>query len=553
MTFQHIFARPVSAVMTFVLMLGLFAFVPLAHAAQVEMEFSPVPDSEYKIHEGGNFHSTVAISNMTDDVNVHFYVKGPLGEPGEAEELIESHWYISPGEYTFVWDGKMSGGYVPSGTYEIRMEGDALIDTDPDDITHEVEVEGAAHFTVTGLDDPYYTTSGSDFEMNVHLDTLNDSCPRLRLGPTGEPNETAEIQLDLTTGDYIFTWNGEYDGGEAPAGEYTYHLFNDLCGYEAEVMGTFMVSNDPFPAAPAISGLGMTIDPFSPDDDGNQDTSTVTFDLDVPSPYTEADVTISIENESNVEVRKLKDEETTSAGTVNAIWDGKETGGSIVSDGTYTVIVTASTAGGSDTQETTVEVDTSGAEPEPEDACAGYSDVPASHPDCDAIEYVQSIGAMTGNPDGTFAPNEVLQRDQVAKISLETFDLFNDAADYCDGTAAFPDVTSSQWSYQYICRGVDLDMITGYESGADAGFYRPARSVNRVEFLALILRNVNENMPSNNSSSYNDVPQGEWYSGYAKYAYDHSLFVGNNLNPTQQVTRVEVAEVLLKLHDQGKI
>ncbi len=188
----------------------------------------------------------------------------------------------------------------------------------------------------------------------------------------------------------------------------------------------------------------------------------------------------------------------------------------------------------------------------PTDYCAGFSDVSETDSDCDAIEYVKSIGAMTGNPNGTFEPAANLQRDQVAKISLETFDLFSSSKNYCSGNP-FPDVTTNEWSYQYICRGVALGMITGYASGADAGYYRPARSVNRVEFLALILRNVDETMPGLNSSSYKDVAAGLWYSGYAKYSYDNSLFTGASLYPDRFVTRREVAKAIFQLHELGKI
>jgi len=160
---------------------------------------------------------------------------------------------------------------------------------------------------------------------------------------------------------------------------------------------------------------------------------------------------------------------------------------------------------------------------------------------------------MTGNPDGTFAPNGLLQRDQIAKIALETFSKYVDGTDYCGGTDPFPDVTNSAWSYQYICRGKDIGMITGYLGGADAGFYRPGRSVNRVEFLALLLRNLSDAMPSNSSTSYSDVATGQWYSGYARYSMDNSLFTGSNLFPTQATTRVEVASVIFKLHNLGKI
>ncbi|MFH1533806.1 MAG: S-layer homology domain-containing protein [Nitrospirota bacterium] len=185
--------------------------------------------------------------------------------------------------------------------------------------------------------------------------------------------------------------------------------------------------------------------------------------------------------------------------------------------------------------------------------CANYTDVLDTDPDCEAIAYMQSIDAMTGNPDGTFAPDGYLQRDQIAKISLETFELFDDSEDYCGGENPFPDVNSSDWAYQHICRGVELGMIYGYSGGEDEGYYRPARDVGRVEFLALILRNVSDSMPDDSLSSYDDVDGGNWFSGYAKYSYDNSLFDGNTLFPAQPTTRLEVARHVYELYLLGKI
>ena len=302
----------------------------------------------------------------------------------------------------------------------------------------------------------------------------------------------------------------------------------------------------PMVDAPVISNLDVLVDPFSPDGDGTQDSTTLGFSLN-----TEADVTVEVKTSTDTPVVTLATSETKN-GSVSYGWDGKGAGNTDLEEGMYKFVVMATNTGGSDTQEVSVEISYDEA-PAPGGQCAGYTDVSASHSSCDAIEYVQSIGAMTGNPDGTFAPNELLQRDQVAKISLETFGLFNDTEDYCNGTDPFPDVPPAQWSYQYICRGVDVGMITGYEGGADAGFYRPARQVNRVEFLALILRNLSDTMPADSSTSYSDVEANQWFSGYARYSLDNDLFAGPNLMPTNGTKRVEVADVLYKLHNAGKI
>ena len=383
--------------------------------------------------------------------------------------------------------------------------------------------------------DPSSLTDGNVLCDPLYAGVVYNDPDDVKLGEGSECIDKGKDVGSMVSHDYYGT-SRPLDGDDAGGAQY------DPGAYEAPAVVA------PATTAPTISGLGASPSTFSPDADGTDDSTEVTFDIDQ-----NADVTVTVLDASDVEVVKLSDNLAMSAGSVSVDWDGKNASSDVVEDGTYKVKVDASNAGGDDTATVNVEVDNS-EEPEPsEEGCGGYSDVPASHSDCDAIEYVQSIGAMTGNPDGTFEPMAYLQRDQVAKISLETYSLFNDSSDYCQGNDPFPDVPVAQWSYQYICRGVDLGMITGYLEGDDAGFYRPSRSVNRVEFLALILRNNSDTMPSTSSSSYDDVESGQWYSGYAKYSYDNSLFEGNDLKPTMFTKRVEVARVIYKLDQLGKL
>jgi len=291
------------------------------------------------------------------------------------------------------------------------------------------------------------------------------------------------------------------------------------------------------------------VNPFSPNNDGYQDKTTVSFTLN-----TTAEVTMNVRNADNVVIKTLLNKASKSAGTVNAIWDGKDTNGNVVSDGEYKISLGVVNSGGNISNTTTVSVDTSVDPVNPPAAkCSGFTDVLASDADCKYITFVKNEGIMTGNDDGTFAKNDLLQRDQAAKISLETFNLFNGNTDYCGGSAAFPDVLKAQWSYQYVCRGKNLGMITGYQDGVDAGKYLPARTVSRVEAYALIFRNLNDVMPADNQPSYIDVALNQWFTGFAKYAMDHSLFAGSYLYPTDQVTRLEMAQLLYKLDQLNKL
>lgn len=190
------------------------------------------------------------------------------------------------------------------------------------------------------------------------------------------------------------------------------------------------------------------------------------------------------------------------------------------------------------------------AESSPED-CGDYIDMLKDDPDCEAIEYVTMIGAMTGYDNGAFGPEDFMRRDQMAKVSLRAFQLFDEGEDYCGGENPFPDVSKENKLYQYICRGKQTGMITGYLGGEDEGLFKPDRYFVLVEFWALLLRNLDEVMPA--GVSFEGFETDEWYSGYAKYVADYDLYEGPMPDPNQLVSRRDVADFIYQLHKTGKL
>lgn len=182
--------------------------------------------------------------------------------------------------------------------------------------------------------------------------------------------------------------------------------------------------------------------------------------------------------------------------------------------------------------------------------CSGFDDVSINDSDCEAIEFLKEQGAMTGDGSGRFNQDRFLQRDELTKIALMVFELYQ-LENYCRGELPFPDVTSEDWSYQYVCRAKQLGLVTGYLEGPDAGFFRPERSINRIEFLTLLLRELDEEI-NVGAYMYADTDLGEWYSRYAAYSKKYELFPGVELSPTSYVTREEAARIIFKLHQLGK-
>lgn len=463
------------------------------------------------------------------------------------------------------WDGKgntgtYNGQYVPDGTYTFDVLSHVATPPDTEKTKTFVLAKSIAP-AVSWVSQPgavYYTGSGS-YTVNYSLvkNTAISSVVRLTInGPqNNNPQDVVVAELKNADGNYTMSWDGKINGSTAPAGQYTYSLQPEgsIDGFGAlgnSLTGSFTVNNGTAPQ-PVLSGVSATPNPFDPNA-GN-----INFSYTLAGSTGNSTIMAAVYKSGDNTAVATWTFGSQSSGSNSVLWSGKDSNSKVTADGAYIFKVW-----GNDGSFQIIPMQTSftvaakalpDPTPVPSDKCAGYTDINKSDSDCAAFTYLQGLGAMTGNPDGTFAPGQVLQRDQVTKIILVTFNKFNANSNYCNSGNPFPDVTSNAWSYQYICRGVGLGMITGYKSGIDAGFYRPDRGVSRVEFLALLLRNLSDSMPSNSIPSFSDVEINQWFSGYARYALDNDLFSGSKLYPTASTTRREVAEIIYKLHQAGKV
>lgn len=550
---------------TITLIMGLSMFAPMALAANpliTNVTYDPVPfyfdvpnqsavlTIDYDYNTGG-YPTGPVIEQIRDEQNNIVYEFGAIGADSKAT-----------GHYTLQWDGKIKNGgiedgaFVGGGKYKIYLNSETA--SPPPAIYNSplFDVSRALAPELTLVSQPpsqYYTTGGGDFTVNYNLKKGSGSNIGITLkitGPSTAPTDKSVLDTQNADGNYTISWDGKMNGNAtAPAGSYTYTLTGTTAVGQYPLTsnvltGNFTVINGQAPA-PTLSNLAVSPNPYDP----SVGSASLSYALNGSLGFTTVNAAIYSSADQNTALKTWSFTNQAN-GTNTFTWDGKDTNSQTVANGSYVFKVTGND--GSTTlapQQASFTV----SKGQPSSSCAGFTDVSASDPDCAAITYVKSIGAMTGNPDGTFAPSSLLQRDQVAKIVLETFNKFDAQVDNCQGVNPFPDVTAVDWAFQYICRGKAIGMITGYTGGADAGYYRPARSVNRVEFLALVLRNLTDTMPANTVASYSDVALNQWFTGYAKYSYDNGLFAAPNLFPTNFVLRVEVARVLYKLHNLGKI
>lgn len=170
-----------------------------------------------------------------------------------------------------------------------------------------------------------------------------------------------------------------------------------------------------------------------------------------------------------------------------------------------------------------------------------FSDVPASHQNYVSIKYLNSEGILKGYEDNTFKPDQKVNRAEALKIILAGTGI--EVPEKVEGTS-FTDVKSTDWFAKYIIKAKELGIVNGNPDGS----FAPARTVARSEFIKMLL--MSNGFKTENWTEkdlFADVPKSAWFNPYMNYAGQAGLIIKddkNNLYPSQELTRAEVAEIL---------
>lgn len=171
---------------------------------------------------------------------------------------------------------------------------------------------------------------------------------------------------------------------------------------------------------------------------------------------------------------------------------------------------------------------------------AEFVDVPKIHDNFIAINYLDENFIVRGYEDGTFKPDQLVNRVEALKIILEGNNI-KVSEEFED--PGFSDVSTSDWFGKYVASAKSLGIVSGNPDGT----FAPARNVAKAEFLKMLL-NTNSFKPEKweNKAMFPDVPENAWYNPYMNYAGQSGLIIADtngNLNPGKFLTRAEVAEI----------
>jgi hypothetical protein len=157
----------------------------------------------------------------------------------------------------------------------------------------------------------------------------------------------------------------------------------------------------------------------------------------------------------------------------------------------------------------------------------------------EAIEELMDQGVLSGNDDGSFAPNRQLNRAEVSKIIVLASGIDFDTV----GGPHFPDVEEDAWYYDYIETMYNYGWVNGYPDG----MFRPGIGINRAEIAKMVINAFEIDQDLSGAPHFDDVNEGDWYYGYVETAYNNGLMRGygdGTFGPANAVTRAETANIV---------
>lgn len=167
----------------------------------------------------------------------------------------------------------------------------------------------------------------------------------------------------------------------------------------------------------------------------------------------------------------------------------------------------------------------------------------------DSLTYLYRHKIIDGYSDGTFKPDNTINRAELLKIVLDASKVkITPAVDNC-----FSDVSKDQWYAPYVCTAKTNGWIQGYGDGT----FRPDRNINKVEALKIIGAVKQWDFTYISQLPYypefSDVTKSAWYYPYVRFASSEGYIdFTAKYYPGMDITRADVAEILFRtiLHER---
>ena len=170
-----------------------------------------------------------------------------------------------------------------------------------------------------------------------------------------------------------------------------------------------------------------------------------------------------------------------------------------------------------------------------------FNDVNSNSPNAEAIDFLKQYDIVKGYEDGSFKPNNPLNRAELLKILVEGAGHSPDENVYKN---CFPDV-KTDWYAKYVCFAKESGWINGYPDNT----FRPGNNINKVEAMKMLLEIFDVDLETPNGNPYADVDETQWYGKYVYTAKVGGLLEeeGSKYYPAENITRGQISENIFRL------
>ncbi len=166
---------------------------------------------------------------------------------------------------------------------------------------------------------------------------------------------------------------------------------------------------------------------------------------------------------------------------------------------------------------------------------AAFQDVPKSAAYTDAAERLVNLGIMSSTADAKFQPDQMVTREQFAKIIVIASGL-EELAGTLAGTSAFSDVSASSAASGYINAVLKKGFLTALADGK----FHPSDKVTYAQVCTVLVKML----------GYTDQDlSGIWPANYIEKARSLGITAGISLKSGSYVSRSNLALMLDKLLD----
>jgi len=163
----------------------------------------------------------------------------------------------------------------------------------------------------------------------------------------------------------------------------------------------------------------------------------------------------------------------------------------------------------------------------PATAFASFSDVNKNHPYYEDIKDLSADYVVKGYEDGTYKPDNTINRAEFVKIIMEKMSTKYAA----EGENCYPDVTT-QWYAPYICGATKSGLVSGYP---DKKFH-PENPITFVEASKVIVNARGDQLDSGNNEN--------WYHKFVKVMESNAAIPFSITAFDKNITRGEMARMI---------